>query len=58
MVHTQVKSYKVNGPSYRQLSETAARHRDILNPVTASYHDVREVGGSQKRMPTTVVSKQ
>ena len=58
MKQTQFKGYKVNGPSYRQLSETGARLCDILNPATASHYNVREVGGSQKRMPTAVVGKQ
>ena len=58
MIQTQVKGYKVNGPSYRQLSEAAARLCDLLNLAKASHCNVREVGGSQKRMPTAVVSKQ
>jgi hypothetical protein len=58
MIQIQVKDYKVNGPSYRQLSETASRLGDILNPAIASHYRVREVGGSQKRMPTAVVGKQ
>ena len=58
MIQIQIKGYKVNGPSYPQLSEAAARLCDILNPAAASQYNVREVGGSQKRMTTAVISKQ
>ena len=57
MIQIQIKGYKVNGPSYPQLSEAAARLCDLLNPATTAHCNVREVGGSQKWMPTAVVSK-